>query len=170
MEGISLRPLTPYDVQAAVELEAAAFPADEAASPEAVRYRIVTCPELCVGLFHNQKTLIGHVLATKTDAQHVTEDSMKVGGHQEHGDTIALHSVVVAKEYRGKKLARLMIRDYLQRMAQQEVAKWVILLSKDSLKSFYQNLGFEVIGKSDCHHGGEEWLDMRIELVKMDDE
>lgn len=185
LDNIAIRPLSVADVAAVTALESTCFGESERASRESVEYRLVACPELCVGLFQREfdpvegtprhscikrETLIGHILATKMAGETVDESAMEVGGHVEGGDTIGLHSLVVDPKYRAQKLATLMLRDYIQRMSQQEVASRVSLLAKRDLVKFYAKLGFVERGVSACHHGGEEWVDMVLKLEHVEDE
>lgn len=187
LENIAIRPLTFADWENVVNLENKCFPENERASLESVKYRLKACPELCIGLFQREfqgfetnprhscikkETLIGHLLATKMISNRITESSMEIGGHIESGDTIGLHSLVVDPQYRAQKLATLMLRDYIQRMSQQEVANGISLLTKKDLVKFYTKLGFIEKGVSKCKHGNEEWIDMvmKLEHVEDDDE
>lgn len=91
-------------------------------------------------------------------------------GNQDSGKTIGIHSVVVHPDYRGKKLASLLIKDYLQKMSQQCVADNVSLLCKDTLVPFYSSVGFTDKGVSACNYAGEEWHDMSVTLDHEEDD
>lgn len=113
----------------------------------------------------------------KKDSKEEEEDSTtntkantnKVG-HFDSGKTIGIHSVVVSPEYRGKKLASLLLKDYFQKMNQQYVADSIALLCKDKLVPFYSNVGFVDQGISACEFGGEKWHDMSAPLDHDEDE
>lgn len=91
-------------------------------------------------------------------------------GHQDSGRTIGIHSVVVHPDYRGKKLASLLLKDYLQKMNQQYVADSIALLCLEKLVSFYSGVGFTDKGISECKFAGEEWHDMSLTLDHDEDE
>lgn len=91
-------------------------------------------------------------------------------GHQDSGRTIGIHSVVVHPDYRGKKLASLLLKDYLQKMNQQYVADNVSLLCLEKLVAFYSGVGFADKGVSACKFAGEEWHDMALTLDHDEDE
>ncbi|KAG0683474.1 hypothetical protein C6P40_000077 [Pichia californica] len=85
-------------------------------------------------------------------------------GHHDSGKTIGIHSVVISPEYRGKKLASLLLKDYLQKMSQQYVSESIALLCKSKLVPFYSGVGFSDKGVSACKFAGEEWHDMVVIL------
>ncbi|GMM29009.1 polyamine acetyltransferase [Martiniozyma asiatica (nom. inval.)] len=91
-------------------------------------------------------------------------------GHTDAGSTIGIHGVIVHNEFRGMKIASLMLKDYLQRMGQQYLADDVALICKSELVKLYQSVGFQDLGISDCHFGGEEWHDMRARLENEDEQ
>lgn len=91
-------------------------------------------------------------------------------GHQDSGRTIGIHSVIIHPDYRGKKLATLLLKDYLQKMSQQYVADAITLLCKESLVPFYSSIGFIDKGVSSCKFANEEWHDMSITLDHEEEE
>lgn len=52
--NLSIRPLTIEDLEQCIELENKGFPETERCTPEKLKYRLTTCPELCSGLFIRQ--------------------------------------------------------------------------------------------------------------------
>lgn len=91
-------------------------------------------------------------------------------GHFDNGNTIGIHSVIIDPNYRGLKLATLLLKDYLQKMSQQYVADSIALICKEKLIPFYADIGFSDNGISKCKFAGEEWHDMTIHLDHEDDE
>lgn len=91
-------------------------------------------------------------------------------GHDDSGSTIAIHGVIVHPEFRGRRLGSLMVKDYIQKMAQQDVAETVCLLCKESLVPFYAGLGFTDKGESQCRFAGVVWHDMVLKLEHPDDD
>lgn len=81
-------------------------------------------------------------------------------GHQENGRTLALHSLAVLPDYQGRGLGTALVKSYVQRMLESDVADRVALLTYDRLIPYYEHLGFEHIGRSRCKFGGGEWNDM----------
>lgn len=111
------------------------------------------------------------VIATKTDAPAVTDEAMDISlgwqhsssptsgthGHQEHGRTIAIHSLGVLPAYQGQGLAKTIMKSYEQRMETSGIADRIALLAHDDLVKMYEGLGFENRGKSNAKFGGGGW-------------
>ena len=117
--------------------------------------------------------LIAHVVATKCDSKTVTDSSMACPpdwpssaspsdprGHQEHGRTIAVHSVAVLPKYQGRHLGRTTLKSYMQRMETAGIADRISLLAHQQLFKFYEELGFVNKGPSECKSYGGGWYDL----------
>lgn len=167
-----------------------AFPEHERCSREKLLYRLTRCPELSFGMFtmptaaegqpKPRPKLIGHIISTRTSYPHVTDASMKLPpnwenerasfedekpiGHEEFGPTLCIHSLAVVPEHQGKQVGRTLIRSYIQRMKDAQIVKRIALIAHDHLIPFYESLGFETRGPSDCQFGGGGWFDMVMEL------
>lgn len=152
-------------------------------------YRLTKCPELSLGIFslplldHGETKprpeLIAHVIATRTSSPRVTEESMMIPddwqtrkrslpepgeknyiGHEDQGSTIALHSLAVKADHQKKRVGSTLMKSYIQRMKDAQIADRIALLAHDHMVPFYEALGFENCGKSACTFGGGGWFDM----------
>lgn len=149
-------------------------------------YRLGRCPELTLGLFtlpilqegqaKPRPTLVGHVVATRTSGPRVTDASMLLPpkwqtermtiengetlGHDEYGATIVIHSLAVLPEHQGKQVASTLMKAYIQRIKEAAIAERIALISHDNLIPFYESLGFENTGPSNCKFGGGGWYDL----------
>ncbi|CDK29369.1 unnamed protein product [Kuraishia capsulata CBS 1993] len=135
-----------------------------------------------------KETLIGQILATKVYDDAITERSMEVPkltsellpdptvvdndkiGHVETSRVIGVHSVIISSKYRGLKLGSLLMKDYIQKLSQQDVGDKIVLIAHDYLVPFYQSLGFENRGESKCRFAGEVWFDLAITLSHDEDD
>lgn len=133
--------------------------------------------EIPVKLSVVKESLIGHIIATKTYSNRITEESMslpskddKTCGHIEQSRHIGVHSLVVDNKWRGKNLGTLLMHDYIQKLSNQDLGSKVIIIAKENLVSFYEKIGFVNHGKSACEHGGSSWYDLSIDLVPQEDE
>lgn len=149
-------------------------------------YRLNRCPELCLGLFtlpivkdgepKPRPILVGHIIATRTSTELVTDKSMQLPanwkterfavedgetvGHDEYGSTIAIHSLAVRPEHQGKQVASTLMKSYVQRIRDAQIADRLSIITHDHLISFYESFGFENRGPSKCQFGGGGWVDL----------
>lgn len=126
------------DVARCHEIEAASYPADDAASLEALTYRQEHAPEyfqLCTvaasaegggghGDEEEEETagaaasiIVGFVCGTRCND--FTEESMATQ-HDPHGRLLAIHSVVVDDAYRGRGVATAMLQHYVETIVQSQ--------------------------------------------------
>lgn len=117
--------------------------------------------------------LLGHIIATKTTNDTVTDDDMALPpqgstdpklGHKEAGRTVCIHSLAVLPDYQGKGLGSTLIKAYLDRMETQDVVDSAALIAHDYLIPYYEKFGFVNKGKSKAQFGGGGWYDMVKEL------
>ncbi|KAI4245942.1 MAG: hypothetical protein L6R40_002158 [Gallowayella cf. fulva] len=120
-----------------------------------------------------RSTLVAQVIATKCISTTVTDESMEYPsnwrsqmslserqGHQEHGRTIAIHSLAALPEFRGRGLGKIVMRSYMQRMETSGIADRIVLLAHGHLVKYYEALGFRNTGKSEAKFGGGDWYNM----------
>lgn len=81
-------------------------------------------------------------------------------GHQEHGRTIAVHSVAVLPTFRNRGLGEIIMRSYKQRIRGSGIADRISLVAHDHSIRFYEKLGFVNQGASQCKFGGGGWFDI----------
>ncbi|KAJ5646068.1 hypothetical protein N7490_002440 [Penicillium lividum] len=166
-----------------------AFPEQERCSRDKFVYRLSKCPELSLGLFtlplygdepKPRATLIGHIIATRTSEPNVTDRSMRLPkdwqgerwtvedgqavGHEECGGTIAIHSLAVLPEHQGKQVGSTLMKSYIHRIREAQIADRIAIIAHDHLVPFYESFGFENHGPSQCQFGGGGWVDLVLEL------
>ncbi|KAI4252394.1 MAG: hypothetical protein L6R42_007983 [Xanthoria sp. 1 TBL-2021] len=126
-----------------------------------------------------KSTLVAQVIATKCASTTVTDESMEYPshwrnrvslsdrqGHQEHGRTIAIHSLAALPEFKGRGLGKIVMRSYMQRMESSGIADRIVLLAHDHLIDYYAALGFRNTGKSEVQFGGGEWVNMSYTITE----
>ncbi|KAI5296611.1 hypothetical protein KEM52_005908 [Ascosphaera acerosa] len=186
--------LTLGDLERCLTVEAA-FPPEERCSEEKLRYRLTVCPELTLGVFTipprgewpngvapEHPTLVAHLIASRTASKVVTDASMEVPknwetektsrtqpgvGHDDEGQTLAIHSLAVLPEHQGKRIGPMLLKSWLQRIKDAAIAQRVALLAHDHLIPFYESFGFRNLGPSDCKFGGGGWHDMVLEFSEV---
>ncbi|KAJ1305177.1 hypothetical protein OPQ81_000208 [Rhizoctonia solani] len=153
------------EVQDAHQIEAAGYPADEAASLDALRYRQSVAPELFLGAFiptaPKPRALIGFIVATLSPSPTLTHHSMEVHEPEPKPSSVCIHSVCVASAARGQGVASKLLREYLDRLEHIPDVARVLLICKAHLKPLYARAGFEEVGPSTVVHGKDPWFEMR---------
>ena len=81
-------------------------------------------------------------------------------GHEDQGSTVALHSLAVKAEHQRKRVGSTLMKSYIQRIKEAQIADRIALLAHDHMVPFYEALGFENCGPSACTFGGGGWFDM----------
>lgn len=81
-------------------------------------------------------------------------------GHEDQGSTVALHSLAVKAEHQKKRVGSTLMKSYIQRIKEAQIAERIALLAHDHMVPFYEALGFENRGPSACTFGGGGWFDM----------
>lgn len=124
-----------------------------------------------------KETLIGHVIATKTHTSTITGSAMEMpskedpkAGHFEHSRFIGIHALVIDPEWQGKNLGTLLMHDYIQKLSNQDLGDKVIIIAHKELVPFYEKIGFQNLGESECKFANTKWFDLAIDLVPEQDD
>ncbi|KAF1783426.1 Acyl-CoA N-acyltransferase [Phytophthora cactorum] len=150
------------DIRRAVALEAASYPADEAATESGIRFRQKNAgPFFWVAYLpkddQESETLVGFVNGTLAAKDELDDKSM--GHHDPHGSLLCIHSVVVDQAFHAQA-----VRGRHPRLAAQ--VKRIMLISKANLVGFYVNCGFSVTRLSPVVHGHDPWLELSLDCEK----
>ncbi|KAK3940625.1 polyamine acetyltransferase [Diplogelasinospora grovesii] len=116
--------------------------------------------------------LLAHIVSTRCCGEVVTDSDMDYPrdwrtrggrsaevGHQEAGQTIALHSLAVSPKLQGCGVGKMIVKAYLQQMNDSGLADRVSLICQDHLISYYERFGFKHRGESKAKFGGGCWHD-----------
>jgi GNAT superfamily N-acetyltransferase len=95
------------------------------------------------------------------------EDGQAVG-HEEGGSTIAIHSLAVEPEHQGKQVGSTLMKSYIHRIREAQIADRIAIIAHDHLVPFYESLGFESRGPSKCQFGGGGWVDLVCSFNKIE--
>ena len=150
---VELVPVGASEVAHLHSLEAASYPADEAASLESFVLR-----QREAGAYF-RKCMVGGELAgfiCGTRCEAFTEASMDT--HAAAGPVLAIHSVVTAPAFRRRGVALEGLRQYAEAVAGDGVAS-VKLIAKAPLLGLYARAGFAVDGLSAIVHGKDPWFE-----------
>eukprot|EP00440_Ansanella_granifera_P006601 gb/GFBE01007156.1/.p1 GENE.gb/GFBE01007156.1/~~gb/GFBE01007156.1/.p1 ORF type:complete len:183 (+),score=31.49 gb/GFBE01007156.1/:1-549(+) len=149
-----------------IALETAGYPADEAASPENLDFRLTKVPHLFLVAFEGSD-VVGFVCSTRMKGQEPSEESMSVDDPD--GRTVCVHSVCVREDRRRRGLALHMLSAYVEQMrslAKDQLCEASMLLCKSHLVEMYKRAGYQYIGPSAVVHGAEQWHDMKMVFDK----
>lgn len=160
---INFRQVVPAEIPACFEIEQASYPEDEAASKSILQYRQHFAEKYfrCAVVVednednHDVEQIIGFISATRCRV--FTAESMST--HDATGPVLAIHSIVVEKQYRRRGIATAMLQNYIEAMYSMpfDGVERIVLLAKVHLLPFYLGAGFAVLGISDIVHGKEPW-------------
>ena len=160
-DDITIRQVRPADLDACCAVETAAFPADEAASPDRVRQRLDAYPQ---GFLVAERAgrLIGLVMSGATHQPDLADEALKdMVDHDPQGAHLVVFSVAVHPLEQGRGLGGLLVEAILTRAFDHLGKTSVLLLCKETLVAFYQRYGFVEVGPSASTHGGARWIEMR---------
>ena len=151
------------DLDAVTAVEAACFPAAEAATREEFARRLAVYPD-CFWLLEQDGTLLSFVNGMITD-EPVIRDEMFADAalHNPHGAWQAIFGVNTLPEFRRQGLAGRVLQQVI-RDAKARGCRGCILTCKDKLIHYYETFGFKVLGLSGSVHGGAVWYDMTLEF------
>jgi len=149
------------DLDALAAAEAAAFPAAEAASREALRARLAAWPD-CFWLLFEDGALASYVDGPASNERELTDRMYEDAAlHDPRGAWQMIFGVVTAEPYRGRGYAALLLR-LAAAEARARGRQGVVLTCKERLVPFYARLGFRDEGVSVSSHGGAVWRGMRL--------
>ena len=158
---MEIRTASINDLDAVAALEAACFPAAEAASRESFRARLEVFPDHFWLLWDGDK-LAAAVNGMVAGAPDLT-DGMYHNAHlhDPHGRWQMICGVSTRPEYRGRGCAaRLLERAIAD--AREQGRAGLVLTCKEKLLHYYAKFGFRDEGVSDSTHGGVVWHQMRL--------
>ena len=158
---MEIRTATFKDLDAVSAVEAACFPAAEAATPAEFAERLRHYGGHFWLMFDSEK-LIGFVDGMVTDKADLSDDRYAQASlHDENGAWQMIFGVNTLPEYRRQGVAAaLLVRAIADAKAQGR--KGLVLTCKDKLVHYYAKFGFVSEGVSESTHGGVVWYQMRL--------
>ena len=159
---MQIRTATMADLTAVTALEAACFPAAEAATREDFRKRLEAYPDHFWLLEDEQGRLISFINGLVTD-ESVLRDEMYADAsfHNVEGAWQMIFGVNTLPEMRRQGCAASVMERVIAD-ARQQGRKGCVLTCKDRLIHYYEKFGYRNEGVSASTHGGMVWYDMRL--------
>lgn len=75
---------------------------------------------------------------TRTSSSFASDESMSIGSFEPDGRTVALHTLCVHPGWRTNGLGTRVLREYINRMENEEGIERVALIAHEELVPFYQ--------------------------------
>ena len=158
---MEIRTATFKDLDAVSAVEAACFPAAEAATPAEFAERLRHYGGHFWLMFDSEK-LIGFVDGMVTDKADLSDDLYAQASlHNENGAWQMIFGVNTLPEYRRQGVAAALLKQAIADAKAQD-RKGLVLTCKDKLVHYYAKFGFVSEGVSESTHGGVVWYQMRL--------
>ena len=143
-------------------VEAACFPAAEAATEADFAKRLAVYPNHFWLMEDNNGSLVSFVNGLVTDEPHLRDEMYADAGlHNENGAWQMIFGVNTLPAYRRQGLAEQVLRQVIND-AKAQGRKGCVLTCKEKLLHYYGKLGFVNEGVSQSTHGGVVWYEMRL--------
>ena len=150
------------DLPAVTAVEAACFPAAEAATEADFAKRLAVYPNHFWLMEDDNGSLVSFVNGLVTDEPHL-QDEMYADAelHNESGAWQMIFGVNTLPAYRRQGRAEQVLRRVIDD-AKAQGRKGCVLTCKEKLLHYYGKLGFVNEGVSQSTHGGVVWYEMRL--------
>ena len=162
MSEITIRTVTPDDLDAVTAVEAACFPPAEGATQESFAQRIARFPErffvACDG-----DAVIGLVNGCASHLPRIEDSMFETGGHDPSGVNQMIFGLAVLPRYQRQGIGAALMQTMIT-FARQAGMATVVLTCKAGKLNYYSKFGFENRGVSRSQHGGVVWYDMVLPL------
>ena len=150
------------DLPAVTAVEAACFPAAEAATEADFAKRLAVYPNHFWLMEDDNGSLVSFVNGLVTDEPHLRDEMYADAElHNESGAWQMIFGVNTLPAYRKQGMAGRVIRR-VSEDARAQGRKGCVLTCKDKLIHYYETFGFVSEGVSESIHGGVVWYDMRL--------
>lgn len=150
------------DLPAVTAVEAACFPAAEAATEADFAKRLAVYPNHFWLMEDDNDSLVSFVNGLVTDEPHLRDEMYADAElHNESGTWQMIFGVNTLPAYRRQGLAEQVLRRVIDD-AKAQGRKGCVLTCKEKLLHYYGKLGFVNEGVSQSTHGGVVWYEMRL--------
>ena len=160
---MEIRKATIADVDAITALEAACFPAAEAAPRESFQKRLEVFADRFWLLWDGDR-LVSMVNGMLTDREELVDEMFADASiHQSEGAWQMIFGVATHPEYQRQGLAAKVLQQAIEDV-KAEGRRGLILTCKEQKLHYYAKFGFVSQGVSVSEHGGALWYQMKLEF------
>lgn len=157
-----IRTATMEDLAAVTAVEAACFPAAEAAKEADFAARLRVYPNHFWLMENEAGVLVSFINGLVTNELTLRDEMYEDASlHDEQGAWQMIFGVNTLPEYRRQGLAAKVMEQVIAD-AKAQGRKGCVLTCKDKLLHYYEKFGFRNEGVSQSVHGGVVWYDMRL--------
>ena len=155
------RTIRQEEAEQAAEIEAICFPPNEACKLERMIPRIAAAADFfLVAEDRTTGRIAGFINGIATNETALRDEFFTDASlHDPNGSNIMILGLDVLPEYRGRGLARELVRRFRERNA----GKRLVLTCLERLVPMYEKFGFRDLGKSASVWGGEKWHEMDLQ-------
>lgn len=159
---MGIRTAVPSDLDALAAIEAACFPAAEAAGRDSISRRLEAYPNHFWLLETETGEIVSFINGLVTD-EPILRDEMYENAalHNEAGAWQMIFGVDTLPRYRRRGLAAKLMGHVIAQ-AEAQGRKGCVLTCKENLIHYYEKFGYRNEGVSRSVHGGACWYDMRL--------
>ena len=162
VNDLRIRRAVPADLEGVTMVEAAAFPAAEAASGDSFRWRLEHLGDsFFVAELPDEQgiyRIIGLIDARPTYDERLTDELFENGGVVA-GKNQAIMGLAVLPEYQTMGVGSRLMGDFINEMKSSGY-RHILLTCKEEKITYYERFGYENLGVSASVHGGARWYDM----------
>ncbi len=158
---MEIRTAIAADLPEIAKIEAACFPAAEAATIESFAQRLQYYPNHFWVLLDGEG-MVGFVNGMTTDEENLRDEMYdNAAMHRENGAWQMIFGVDTIPGYRCRGCAESLLRHVIQE-ARVQKRKGLVLTCKEALLHYYEKFGFVSEGISQSTHGDVLWYQMRL--------
>lgn len=152
------------DLDKLAQIEAACFPAAEAATKETLAQRLQIYSKHFWVLELYDGTIVGFIDGFVTNQAAITDEMFEQPRlHDEAAAYQAVFGLNVLPDYRGRHYG-IALMNALVANARMAGRKGCILTCKENMISYYRKFGYQNQGLSQSKHGSVVWYDMLLEF------
>lgn len=155
------------DLDALTAVEAACFPAAEAAGRDSIARRLEAYPDHFWLLETEAGEIAAFINGLATD-EPILRDEMYENAalHNEVGAWQMIFGVDTLPQYRRRGFAAELM-EHVIAQAKAQGRKGCVLTCKEPLIHYYEKFGYRKEGVSESVHGGARWYDMRLTFSRL---
>jgi GNAT superfamily N-acetyltransferase len=160
---VTFRAASLDDATRCYAIESAAYPADEAATLDKIRTRILGYPEGFL-IMELDGEIVGFINSgCAFDVEMSDEEFKELVGHDPAAPNVVIMSVVVDPQHQGQGLSSVLVTEFITH-TREHGKQSIHLMCKESLVPMYAKHGWKYTKPSDSTHGGVSWHEMVLEL------